>query len=42
VSATTLPVSSETDKRIDAVLDRYPRRSSALLPALHLVQEEKG
>jgi NADH-quinone oxidoreductase subunit E len=42
VSATTLPVSIETDRRIDAVLDRYPRRSSALLPALHLVQEEKG
>lgn len=42
MSATTIPVSPETDRKIDAVLDRYPRRSSALLPALHLVQEEKG
>ena len=42
MSATTIPVSAETDRKIDAVLDRYPRRSSALLPALHLVQEEKG
>lgn len=42
MSATTLPVSAETDRKIDAVLDRYPRRSSALLPALHLVQDELG
>lgn len=42
MSTTTIPVSPETDRKIDAVLDRYPRRSSALLPALHLVQEEKG
>jgi len=42
VSATTIPVSAETDRKIDAVLDRYPRRSSALLPALHLVQDELG
>ena len=42
MSPATIPVSAETDRKIDAVLDRYPRRSSALLPALHLVQEEKG
>ena len=42
MSAAAIPVSPETDRKIDAVLDRYPRRSSALLPALHLVQEEKG
>jgi NADH-quinone oxidoreductase E subunit len=42
VSVAAIPVTPETDRRIDAILDRYPRRSSALLPALHLVQEEKG
>ena len=41
-SSATVPVSPETDRRIDALLTRYPRRSSALLPALHLVQDEKG
>ena len=37
-----VPVSAETDRRIDALLVRFPQRGSALLPALHLVQEEKG
>jgi NADH-quinone oxidoreductase subunit E len=42
VSAATVPVSPETDRRIDALLPRYPRPGSALLPALYLVQDEKG
>ena len=42
MSVAAIPVAPETDRRIDALLDRYPKRSSALLPALHLVQEEKG
>jgi NADH-quinone oxidoreductase E subunit len=42
VSVAAIPVTPETDRRIDALLDRYPKRSSALLPALHLVQDEKG
>ena len=38
----TLPVSAETDRAIDALLTKYPRRSSALLPALYAVQAERG
>ena len=38
----TLPVSAETDRAIDAFLTRYPKRSSALLPALYAVQAEHG
>jgi len=38
----TLPVTAETDRTIDALLTRYPRKSSALLPALHAVQAEHG
>ena len=41
-AAATLPVSVETDRKIDALLTKYPRRSSALLPALYAVQEEHG
>jgi NADH-quinone oxidoreductase subunit E len=40
--ATTIPVSASTDATIDALLTRFPQRGSALLPALYLVQEEKG
>jgi NADH-quinone oxidoreductase subunit F len=40
--AVTRPVSAETDRRIDALLTRFPRKGSALIPALHLIQEEKG
>ena len=40
--AVTRPVSPETDRRIDALLTRFPRKGSALIPALHLIQEEKG
>jgi NADH-quinone oxidoreductase subunit E len=36
------PVSAETDRKIDALLTKYPRKSSALLPALYAVQEEHG
>jgi NADH-quinone oxidoreductase E subunit len=38
----TIPVRSETDRRIDELLERFPMKGSALLPALYLVQEEKG
>jgi NADH-quinone oxidoreductase subunit E len=38
----TRPVSAETDRKIDALLGKYPRKSSALLPALYAVQEEHG
>jgi NADH-quinone oxidoreductase subunit E len=41
-AAATLPVSADTDRRIDALLTKYPRRASALLPALYAVQEEHG
>jgi NADH-quinone oxidoreductase subunit E len=40
--AATIPVSVETDRAIDALLTRFPRQGSALLPALYLIQEEKG
>ena len=42
MSAATVPVTPETDRKIDALLTRYPTRGSALLPALYLVQDEKG
>ena len=38
----TLPVRPETDRRIDDLLARLPQKGSALLPALYLIQEEKG
>ena len=38
----TTPVRPETDRRIDELLTRFPMKGSALLPALYLVQEEKG
>ena len=38
----TMPVRPETDRKIDALLTRFPMKGSALLPALYLVQEEKG
>ncbi|MBI4169465.1 MAG: NADH-quinone oxidoreductase subunit NuoE [Acidobacteria bacterium] len=38
----TIPVRPETDRRIDELLRRFPLRESALLPALHLIQEEQG
>ena len=38
----TLPVRPETDRRIDDLLERLPQKGSALLPALYLIQEEKG
>lgn len=38
----TIPVRPETDRRIDELLTQFPRKGSALLPALHLIQEEKG
>ena len=38
----TPPVRTETDRAIDALLTRFPRKESALLPALFLIQDEKG
>jgi len=38
----SLPVRPETDRQIDTLLTRFPRKGSALLPALHLIQGEKG
>lgn len=38
----TIPVRPETDRKIDELKSRFPRPGSALLPALHLIQEEKG
>ncbi|GAB4286214.1 MAG: hypothetical protein Tsb0018_12360 [Opitutales bacterium] len=32
----------ETLKKIETVIPRYPERRSALLPVLHLVQEDQG
>lgn len=40
--AATIPVSADTDRAIDALLKRFPRQGSALLPALYLIQDEKG
>lgn len=37
-----LPVRPETDRRIEELKTAYPRPGSALLPALYLIQEEKG
>ena len=36
------PISPGTDRLIDGLLTRFPQRGSALLPALHLIQAEKG
>jgi NADH-quinone oxidoreductase E subunit len=38
----SLPVRPETDRAIDALKASFPHPGSALLPALHLVQEETG
>jgi len=38
----SLPVSADIDRKIDGLLGRFPQRGSALLPALHLIQSEKG
>jgi NADH-quinone oxidoreductase subunit E len=35
-------LASETRTRIDAEIAKYPRKRGALLPALHLVQAERG
>lgn len=35
-------LSETTRQRIDALIRRYPERRSALIPALHAVQEEAG
>jgi len=42
IPAATIPVSAGTDRAIDALLTRFPRQGSALLPALYLIQEEMG
>lgn len=35
-------ISGETRARIDAEIAKYPKKRGALLPALHLVQAERG
>lgn len=35
-------ISAETRAAIDVQIQKYPQRRGALLPALHLVQKEKG
>lgn len=35
-------ISGETRARIDAAIAKYPKKRGALLPALHLVQEQTG
>ena len=37
-----IPVREETDRKIDDLLTLFPQKGSALLPALHLIQEETG
>jgi NADH-quinone oxidoreductase subunit E len=36
------PVSPATDRAIDALMTLFPHKGSALLPALYLIQDEKG
>ncbi|HXH28430.1 MAG TPA: NAD(P)H-dependent oxidoreductase subunit E [Candidatus Polarisedimenticolia bacterium] len=38
----SLPVRDETDRRIESLKALFPQQGSALLPALHLIQEDKG
>jgi len=38
----TTPVRPETDRKIDELKAAFPQPGSALLPALHAIQEEKG
>ena len=35
-------ISEQTRSKIDAAIAKYPQKTGALLPALHLVQEEHG
>jgi len=35
-------ISDETRSKIEAVIEKYPKKRGALLPALHLVQEDDG
>jgi NADH-quinone oxidoreductase subunit E len=35
-------ISDETRSKIDAAIEKYPQKRGALLPALHLVQEDHG
>jgi NADH-quinone oxidoreductase subunit E len=35
-------LSEATRKKIEALMQRYPQRRSALIPSLHLAQEETG
>jgi len=38
----SLELSKESKKRIEQALERYPQKQAALLPILHIVQEELG
>jgi NADH-quinone oxidoreductase subunit E len=35
-------ISNETRSKIDAAIEKYPQKRGALLPALHLIQEDHG
>ena len=35
-------ISADARSRIDAEIEKYPQKRGALLPALHVVQEERG
>jgi NADH-quinone oxidoreductase subunit E len=35
-------ISDETRSKIDAAIEKYPQKRGALLPALHLIQEDHG
>jgi len=35
-------ISEEATKRLQAIMDRYPDKRSAVMPAIYLVQEENG
>ncbi|MDQ1682217.1 MAG: NADH-quinone oxidoreductase subunit, partial [Frankiaceae bacterium] len=37
-----MPLSEQTRERARAIIARYPKSRSALLPMLHLVQAEEG
>ena len=41
-TSTPVQFSAESHKQIDAILTRYPEKMAALLPVLHLAQEQFG
>jgi NADH-quinone oxidoreductase subunit E len=41
-TAEKITITAETEKTIEALLDRYPNKEASLLPALHAVQDQVG